>query len=463
MHYVVLIAITAVMSASYLVELGVVPVVKFLPEAFSAIVAVYVVFAGIRTRFQFVRAGYWIMFGTVTIVILCGIISNSVASGPIIAGLRYMLRPIPFFLLPAVYPFQQWQIKQQLRLLTGFALIQLPLAAYQRYAALMIGSFSGDTVYGTVMQSAALTIFLVAAICYILAMFQARRLSKVKFSLLFVLFFIPTTINETKITVFILPLSVMITILVATERGKRLRMLGLGALILIIAGVIFVPVYDYLGRQNVATDKEISSISDMFTQKDYFDKYLNQDTKVGDKKKEIGRVDAFTVPLSVIMRDPVQFAFGLGLGNASVSSLGSQFSGEYSATLGRYATAAPSAGAILLEIGALGFLCVVGLHWMILSDSFNVARSIDDPLSALAAAWPSVITLSVICMFYCSTIVFDALSYFFWYFSGLIAARRMQLALAVVSGPNRSKFVYRSMKIAVAPNEVKTNAHQLGR
>jgi hypothetical protein len=428
MQAVVLFTIVAVMSASYLTQLGAPAPLKFLPEIMSAVVAVYVALAGIRTRFQLVHESYWLIFGAVTAILICGIVANSVDSGPILSGLRYVLRPIPFFLLPAVYPFHERQLKQQLHLITAFALLQLPIAIYQRYDALMGGHLSGDFVSGTLHESGILTIFLVGAISLILAMFRSRRLSLVAFAILFLMYLVPTTINETKITVFLLPFVVIYTSLFAASPGARLRTFGFSIVVLVVAGVIFVPVYDYMNRQNVGSDREVTTLSDMFTVPDYFDKYLNQETKVGDNKKEVGRIDAFTVPLSVVSRDPIQFVFGVGLGNASISSLGAQFSGEYSATLGRYATGAPSAGALLLETGCAGFLCVLALHWMIFRDSIRVARNRDTLIGSLALGWPAVVILSLMCMFYVSTIIADGLFFMFWYISGVISAERMRLA-----------------------------------
>ena len=123
MHGVVLASMATVMLAAYLVKLGVLPALaKFLPELFSAIVAIYVIVAGVGQRFRFVPSKYWVMFGVLGLWLVCGILANGVGTGPIVAGIRTYLRPLPFFLLPAVVNFQDLQIRQQLKLLLGLAL-----------------------------------------------------------------------------------------------------------------------------------------------------------------------------------------------------------------------------------------------------------------------------------------------------------------------------------------------------
>jgi hypothetical protein len=278
------------------------------------------------------------------------------------------------------------------------------------------------------MLSPVLTIFLIAGICMLTALVMRKRLGTTSFAVLFLLFLLPTTINETKITFFLLPLCLIMTAMLAAPRGKRFKMLGTSLTLVLVAGAIFIPIFDYLGRQNVGTN-DTNSIFDMFTKKDYLEKYLNRETQVGSTE-EVGRVDAFTVPLSYITKDPVSAAFGVGLGNASLSSLGNQFSGQYAATLSRYATGGNSAGAMLLELGLLGFALVYLLHWLAARDSLALARAASetDLLATLAIAWPAVVLMFSLTFFYTAPVFSTALSYLFWYFSGLFAARRLQLA-----------------------------------
>jgi hypothetical protein len=123
----------------------------------------------------------------------------------------------------------------------------------------------------------------------------------------------------------------------------------------------------------------------------------------------------------------VQLVFGLGIGNASHSSLGPQFIGAYYALYEGFLVS--SLSVFLLEIGIFGTALVFVLYWLILRDSLAVAR-IDDSLTGwIAIGWCGVVLLVVVATPYKTMHAYGSLSYMFWYFSGLIAARRMRLAV----------------------------------
>ncbi|MGH8322386.1 MAG: hypothetical protein ACRETD_01085, partial [Steroidobacteraceae bacterium] len=76
--------------ASYLTELHWLPkAARFLPEALSAVIGIQVVLAGTAQRFSGVAPKYWLIFGAMAVMIVCGMIANGVGSGPEIGGLRY--------------------------------------------------------------------------------------------------------------------------------------------------------------------------------------------------------------------------------------------------------------------------------------------------------------------------------------------------------------------------------------
>src|SRR5580700_9534269 len=166
MHYLIIATIVAASLIDQLTFNHVLPrPLAYLPEAFSAIVLLYVVVLGARQRFQYVRAPYLLVFGAVGAVMICGAFANAEAPGPLVAGLRYYARAIPFFFLPAVFEFKDWQIRQQLRLLLCAGLIQFPVAWHQRTLVMRDYRFSGDSVVGTLMDSSVLSIYLICAVC----------------------------------------------------------------------------------------------------------------------------------------------------------------------------------------------------------------------------------------------------------------------------------------------------------
>ena len=90
----------------------------------------------------------------------------------------------------------------------AIALVQVPIAVAQRLIAKAAGHGTGDAVFGTMMISGILTVFLVSAIC-VAAAFTARgRLGWLGFTLFSLTLLLGTAVNETKVTVLLLPLGV---------------------------------------------------------------------------------------------------------------------------------------------------------------------------------------------------------------------------------------------------------------
>jgi hypothetical protein len=90
-----------------------------------------------------------------------------------------------------------------------------------------------------------------------------------------------------------------------------------------------------------------------------------------------------------------------------------------------------SAGAVfLLEIGVVGIGMVLLLYWFVLSDSFAVMKMDTELIGSLAAGWVGVVVIMGLATFYNVIHAHVSLSYPYWYFSGMIAARRGQLLLA---------------------------------
>ena len=423
MHYLILILILAVTFGDQLVTDHLLPKpISFLPDVLSAFVVLYVIAVGARQRFQYVRAGYWLAFGTIAAVIVCGAFANRVAPGPLFAGIRYYLRALPLFFLPAVYEFKGWQIRQQLRLLLYIGFLQLPFAWHQRKVVMDAGRFSGDSVVGTLVDSSVLSIYLICVVCVLTGMVLRQRLSRLMYFFLFFYLLAATTINETKGTLILLPFALLTAAVVGSPPAKRIKIFFLTAGLFVVFVAAFAPIYDYMQRKN----PYFTSIEDFFTNEKKVNQYLDTHSQVGAHHLA-GRVDSIVVPLEQLSRDPVQLVFGLGIGNASHSSLGPQFIGEYFPLYEGFLVS--SFSTFLLEIGVLGTALVFILYWMIFCDSLSVARTADGLMACLAIGWAGVTLLMTVATPYIVAHIFPCLSYLFWYLSGLVAATRMRIAL----------------------------------
>lgn len=418
----ILALILSVALFEYLVKQGWLPSpVRYLPELIALVVAVYVVAAGARSRFRHVRTEYWVVFGALAIVIGSGILINAVEAGPLFAGLRTYLRALPLFFLPAVLLLDDRRLRRQLLLLLGVALLQVPIALYQRITMWDRGHISGDWVQGTLLNSAMLSIFLIGVACVLTGMFLRKRLSLLPYLLLLAAVLIPTTVNETKGTLLLLPIGLLTTFIVGAPRGARLKhsVLGVGVLAGFLA--IFIPIYDYY-----AVPRWGFGIVDFFTE-GKVERYLEKGTEVGSQK-EAGRLDALVVPLRELARDPAQLAFGLGIGNASDSALGEQFTGQHFRRFQPFLLSGVTV--LMLETGVLGLSFALLLYWLVFRDAIAVAgRDARGLAGALAAGWAGVVAVMTVAMPYKIVFNSNALTFLFFYFSGVVAARRMQVAL----------------------------------
>jgi hypothetical protein len=189
----------------------------------------------------------------------------------------------------------------------------------------------------------------------------------------------------------------------------------------------FVPIYDYFMKPRYGY-----GIIEFITMENRVANYLDQNAQVGTYKA-VGKVDAITVPLQVLSRDPPQLAFGLGIGNVSDSALGVQFSGEH---FQRYGHFVQSGLALLLwETGLLGTGLLLALMLMLFIDAYHLSRR-DDFIGAVALGMLGAITVVTLSLPYTVGMDSPALSYLFWYTAGIVAAERCR-ALAEAPAETR--------------------------
>lgn len=407
---------------------------RFLPEAMTGIVAAYVLFAGVRKQFHRVPVKYWLLFGALSLILVCGILANDEATGPVLNGMRYYLRAIPVFFLPAVLEMTEEQLRRVIRYVTGLALLQTPISMYQRYVLESGGHSSGDGVSGTLMDSGAMTLILICVICVLSAAMLHKRISKLTYAALFVLLLIPISIDETKVTIFVFPPALLATFLMAAPRGKKIRVIVTAFLFLFIGGAIFIPTYNYFNRLNVSKDEQFT-VMDVLTKKGFLATYLGNHATVGSGEiGHVGRINAVEVPLQHLSKDPVKFAFGLGMGNVSRSSIGPAFIGKYFDTFAPFAVGFDS-GAFLLETGVLGFLIILMLHWNIYRDAVFVARRDPDLVGDIAVGWVGTSVVVFVGIFYTGLHGNAGVSYLYWFFSGVITAKVAVLQRREVRSP----------------------------
>ena len=204
---------------------------------------------GLNGGFRRVPAKYWALLVAAVAVLAGGVVANGVESGPIVNGARFFLRALPLFAIPFVYAFSAAQLRSQMWVVGAIALVQVPLAVAQRLITTASGHWSGDVVFGTLMISGILTVFLISAICVAAAFAVRGRLGWLGFTLFSLTLLVAISVNETKVTVLLLPLGLLVAFGVASPRGRRLRNVTMATALLGVMAAVFVPVYDYYSVQ----------------------------------------------------------------------------------------------------------------------------------------------------------------------------------------------------------------------
>lgn len=434
MNFAIYFLLITATTADYLRSQQLVPgATPYIAEGISGLIAIYVIFVGVQSRFQNLRASYMITMLYMLLLFGCSSLLNSVDAGPLVAGARAWLRFFPLFLLPFVLETDERALKRQLLLLLLVCAAQFPLSLSQRLHNYGHVYISGDRTFGTLMSSGLESIFLICAGCVLGGFFLRKHIRLWTFVPVLLWTLASTTINETKVTLFLVPIGLFGTFIAGSPPKVRMRngALAFGMTALFLA--VFVPVYDSL--EGARTHK---SILDFFSNEKAVSAYMASNAGIGSsEKKQAGRVESLTVPLEYIARDPASLAFGLGPGNASESSLGAQFTGRYAKLLGRFLQ--PTASRLMSELGLLGLCGVLLMMWLVFSDSRYLADADQSIVGALAIGWTGVIPVVVVGMFYSATAVSNGISVVFWYLSGVIAARRSILLrraqVAVDSAP----------------------------
>jgi hypothetical protein len=419
MQFVVLLMLVAAGTFDFLVQQHLLPsVMGFIPELAGAIALAYVAVMSVRTRFELLSPPVAVIMVAIVVTMICGLIVNAVNPGPLFAGMRTYLRAIPFFLLPTVLVLSEKQLSTQLKVLLGVAMLQLPLATAQRW---LPHHAADDSIFGTFMLSSFLSIFLICAACIAIGFYLRGRIRLPILIILLAWLLIPTTINETKGTLVLLPIAFIVTFIIGARSGARIKNTLIAAGLLFAAGSAFVAAYDYTQKDKVYA----VGIIEFYTG-ERAESYLESNKGFSTDREDIKRLDALKLAYSYLSRDPVQLTFGLGIGNASRSSLGPSFEGQYTRLFTLYMYL--SAVRLLIETGILGLSLVILLMLALWREAYIVSRQDTGLLGAVAAGWLGVIMVLIPAFFYKDVISSNGITFFFWYIAGLIAARRMQLA-----------------------------------
>jgi len=409
--------------------------VTLIPELLSGAIFILVLLKAAADHSIAISRMYLILAVLGVLHLLVGVLINLVSPGAIVSGLRAYVKWMPLFLLPAVYRIPVEKIGSQLKFLLFLALIQCPIALYQRLIQFK-GLATGDVITGTVNGSGVLTIYLMATIALLSAFYYRGQLRAVPFLSLLLVLFLPTTINETKVTLFLLPIALAVPFIYASKRSLTgLQLIGIAVLgLILVTG--YVTVYDHFakshGRRGILEFASDENIRTRYLYKDYRPSSRdfssdNQAQRMVTKsrrridRKDVGRIDKLILPLRAFSEDPVRLWVGLGVGNASTSFL-KDFSGEYADQIGTI-TSGTLWGFLFWETGVGGAILFLVFLYLIFRDT-RILAALPDGTGTFASGWIAVVGIMLLASLYTNFFFNDVLIFLFAYFCGYIAAAR---------------------------------------
>ncbi len=396
-------------------------VFRLSPEMLSAVVMIIVALR-IGQRFPIVIAPRYLIFFTVFLLaIMAGVATNAVQPGAIFAGLLIYLRYIPFFLLPVMVDFSKEEIFKQLKLILWLALLQFPISFVQRFI-LHKGEASGDKVIGTLGLSSNLSIVLIGCAAVLMGFYLKGYFSARKFMLFLFLMLMPTMINETTVSLFLIPMALIFPTLFVKGIDKIKLLLQVSAIAAVLL-VVFVAVYNsYYSRWGGNVLNAITEGRML----EYVYKGADKDARAdeGREHSEIGRVDSMILPFKLIT-DPVKLLIGHGIGNVSDISA-ERLQGAYLEKYGAKAAGMTTVSYLIWETGLLGLMLSLALLMMILRDAVVLSRC-DGVFGALALGWTGVIVVLLISLAYQNIIPVAPISMLMWYLSGIIVSQRYRM------------------------------------
>jgi len=436
MKVLISLLLVSIFTLEYLaVKLGVISrYLTLVPDIFSLVILLLVIGRSLVSKRWQQPVKYRILLIAFILIWMVSAVAESVAPGVLINGMRDYFKFFPLLFLPAVYQFSNRDLVTIIGTFLLLAAVQVPIAFYQRFVQFAGSMHTGDPITGTVTTSSALTIVLCMAIAAVMTLYVNRKINFSIAAMLFVYFVAPTTINETKATIILMPIATIGPFLLVrgvTDKWKKV----VPVLVLCTVGVVaFVAVYNTLiearwwggGHQ----------LGAFFTE-GHAENYLYRGVSGDAPPHIIGRLDSIVLPVSILSDNWMQLLFGLGPGNVSPAFLPGM-EGEYFEQYREYGVTITSVGKLIWELGILGVLAYACFFIYMWRDARFLAKSNMD--MKWLGEWWSVCTLIVaLGLFYKNILNFNEIAYLMFFFTGVVAAQRMQAHSEVVGSSEIAK------------------------
>jgi hypothetical protein len=407
----------SVFSLEFLnLQLGIVPrFVTWLPELIAIGISLIIAIMFAINKRIYLDKKYLVLIVSYCAVIAIGIFLNSVPAGKIFMGLRVYFKHLPFFLLPAVYSLTETQFKRQMMVVLPLLLLQCPMSLYQRLIQFR-GVLTGDVITGTLESSTPLTMILVCSVALLFGFYLKKKIKITLFSFIAILLLVPTTINETKVTLILLPVAFLLPAFL-NQGNKAVKIKTL--LTVVIGGIlflsVFIPVYDYFMEPRTG-----KSIVDFFQEEGSMERYLYQGSE-GEAYEQIRRGDTIAIAYRTLSKDIFHTAFGLGIGSTMVATSLESLGGDSLVKLDFEATMLAFT-MLFWDLGLVGILIYM-LFFIFLYKDAVLLKANNSIFGDFALGWTAVILIGFVCLIYTNMLLMNSFNLLFWYFSGVIAAK----------------------------------------
>lgn len=376
--------------------------ISWTPELFSIFLSLYIPAVMAINKEWRLPFKYTVLLLIYIFQIAIGLVVNSVDIGPMIAGIRQFCRFIPIFVLPAVVRFEEKDMRRLLKFLLALALIQFPVTIWQRFY-LYANISSGDPIGGTLgaNTSGVLSVFLLMVLSFIIAFYLKREMPLYLLVTFCFIIFIPTTLNETKVTLLLLPWAFLVPVIFSKKSLKRTpsKIFNL-FLALSITFILFILIYDSFGNRNILQ---------FYSKKDQVENY-----------SEVRIVPILTALDRIYHDGIIAIIYGYGAGNLSVS-YSKNLESKLLTELSVFKPGNVSITKMIWETGYIGTLIFFILLAYLFFDTFKY-RNLNNLAGTMALGLSATIIIFSIAFFYTKPLDQNIFVYLFFFLNGYLVS-----------------------------------------
>lgn len=400
--------------------------ITWIPEIISILIAVSIPFRTAFSKKINIPMKYTLLIGLYLSHIVVGFLLNDVNGWVVLSGVRIYAKFLPVFILLMIYPYADEKFRRLILFVFILSMLQFPVVLWQRFVAYS-ASLSGDPIGGTLGHSASgvLAIYLLTVLSFIVAFYFKGKISFPLFILAMIAAFLPITLNETKITFVLLPISFIFPALFL--RAQRAAIFRVILVLFIFSSSFFVlkGIYDFFQQKRwgygIATFVSMPGRLDEYSQK---------------------RVKPIVNAFKNAKKDVRFLIFGRGAGNVS-EGFTKKLDGRYVKEGFYYGAYSVSYTTMVWEIGYLGLFLFFLFPFFVFMDAVEICKR-EAFSGAFSLGMLSYCLLFVLSFFYTDTLNRNIFVYTFFLTAGYIVTCKNREFLEDDENEEEKKFHHES-------------------